>query len=489
MKLKVNLKKPLDQWGPIDARILYPSFWLLPLSALVAKTYGVLWPEMMGIFQRERMTFIWEKRKMQNRAEIAIEKWLLNEKKFLDLKKEYRHLVKTGDELEIKIKKTLSKKNLFPDELSKIAKLVYDQLINFWTSTFVFELANFGSPEYLKKQLSGYLPKKKIDLALEILLAPEALSFHQQSELELLKLYVKSNSKKDLGKKLKKFAAKWYWVNDSFRSGFFLNGKDFLKELKNLNKPEAKKKIFEIKILPDNVLAKKMQFIKSSELPKKFLHIVRRLSFSIWWQDNRKTKIWQYNGLVRMINKVSSEKFNIPLSQLELYTAEEWLDLHKKGIKISPNILKIRDKFCVFEIGNGNFELLTGNKLQKIIQRAVNSGKPGNKDIIQGTVVSKGGKAITRGKVKVILSPHQGSGFKKGGILVAPMTSPDFVPLMRKAAAIITDVGGLMSHAAIISRELNIPCIVGTKIATQVLKDGDLVEVDAERGVVRLIKK
>lgn len=60
---------------------------------------------------------------------------------------------------------------------------------------------------------------------------------------------------------------------------------------------------------------------------------------------------------------------------------------------------------------------------------------------------------------------------------------------MKKAAAIITDEGGITCHAAIVSRELNIPCIIGTKVATKILKDGDLVEVNAEKGVVKIINK
>ena len=74
---------------------------------------------------------------------------------------------------------------------------------------------------------------------------------------------------------------------------------------------------------------------------------------------------------------------------------------------------------------------------------------------------------------------------KKGEILVAPKITPKYVPAMEKAIAIITDEGGLLSHAAIVSREMGIPCVVGTKIATQVLKDGDRVEVDANKGIVR----
>ena len=67
------------------------------------------------------------------------------------------------------------------------------------------------------------------------------------------------------------------------------------------------------------------------------------------------------------------------------------------------------------------------------------------------------------------------------------MTRPELVPAMKKAAAIVTDEGGLTSHAAIVSRELGIPCVVGTKISTKIFKDGDLVEVNANHGSVRKI--
>ncbi|MDD1444202.1 PEP-utilizing enzyme, partial [Dolichospermum sp. ST_sed3] len=66
------------------------------------------------------------------------------------------------------------------------------------------------------------------------------------------------------------------------------------------------------------------------------------------------------------------------------------------------------------------------------------------------------------------------------------MTRPDFVPLMKKAGAVVTDAGGILSHAAIVSRELNKPCIIGTEVATNILKDGDIVEVDADKGIVRI---
>ncbi len=88
------------------------------------------------------------------------------------------------------------------------------------------------------------------------------------------------------------------------------------------------------------------------------------------------------------------------------------------------------------------------------------------------------------GRVRVIRALGDADGLEEGEILVTHMTAPDWVPLMRRAAAIVTDSGGMTCHAAIVSRELGIPAVVGTADATRVLQDGDLVTVDATRGVV-----
>lgn len=103
--------------------------------------------------------------------------------------------------------------------------------------------------------------------------------------------------------------------------------------------------------------------------------------------------------------------------------------------------------------------------------------------VLTGTAASPG-KAV--GKVKIVKNPKEIGKVEAGDILVAVMTSPDFVPAMKKAGAIVTNEGGLTSHAAIVSRELGIPCIVGTKEATQKLKTGDTVTVDGEKGLVYL---
>ena len=94
------------------------------------------------------------------------------------------------------------------------------------------------------------------------------------------------------------------------------------------------------------------------------------------------------------------------------------------------------------------------------------------------------GTRTASGRVRVLGSPKEGHRLQDGEVLVADMTSPDWVPTMRRAVALVTDAGGSTCHAAIVSRELALPAVVGTRSATTELRDGDLVTVDAERGVV-----
>ncbi len=138
----------------------------------------------------------------------------------------------------------------------------------------------------------------------------------------------------------------------------------------------------------------------------------------------------------------------------------------------------------------GGAEMYSGKSAavlyKKILAKHTKKHNAKNVSIIHGKAGSKG---IVTGSVQVISGSESIKKFVKGNILVTAYTAPEFVPIMKKAKAIITDTGGIMSHAAIVSRELGIPCVVGVKIATQVLNDGDRVEVDADRGVITILSK
>ncbi len=129
--------------------------------------------------------------------------------------------------------------------------------------------------------------------------------------------------------------------------------------------------------------------------------------------------------------------------------------------------------------------ILSGTKARKWIEKQVH-------EAVATTVTGsefRGTSACTgraKGIVRVINTPDDMGKMRAGDILVSVATTPSIVSAMRKAAAILTDEGGLTCHAAIVSRELGIPCVVGLGTITSTLKDGDLVEVDAKKGVVKI---
>ena len=109
----------------------------------------------------------------------------------------------------------------------------------------------------------------------------------------------------------------------------------------------------------------------------------------------------------------------------------------------------------------------------------------GDGKVIKGNTAYPGSAV---GYVKIVISRNKIDTVQEGEILVAAMTTPEYMPALKKASAFVTDEGGITSHAAIVARELKKPCIIGTKVATEVLKDGDLVEVDADKGIVRILE-
>jgi len=130
---------------------------------------------------------------------------------------------------------------------------------------------------------------------------------------------------------------------------------------------------------------------------------------------------------------------------------------------------------------------LERGRLYIVQSRAVTTLEEKKTEAIQGTSILEGHGAspgVASGIVKIVRDASELNKIQKGDVLVTKMTNPDFVVAMERSAAIVTDEGGITCHAAKVSRELGIPCIVGTKTATQVLKEGMEITVDATNGKV-----
>jgi pyruvate,water dikinase len=109
-------------------------------------------------------------------------------------------------------------------------------------------------------------------------------------------------------------------------------------------------------------------------------------------------------------------------------------------------------------------------------------GERTGEELVRGLGASPG---IAHGVARLLRDPSEGASLVDGEVLVAPMTNPDWLPTLRRAAAVVTDGGGITCHAAIVSRELGIPCVVAARTATTAIRTGDVITVDGTRGVVR----
>ena len=330
--------------------------------------------------------------------------------------------------------------------------------------------------------------KEKINKTdLNILLSPDEMSIFQKEQSELLRIFDVAKEK-GMGsgvvkKLLKKHSKNYYWLKNDYEKVEYLDEKYFYAELSNLFKNQS-----EIKIIKDGL--KKFGDVKKNkdQLVAKYgfdKSSVRFLNFFNWvttYRDDRK----KYNQisnyiLIKVIEKISAE-IGIDIKLLRN-------SLHSE----IPLIIK-QDKKTLFELGrrheglvafagkNTNPEVYSGPIAKEyfdILEKTIAASE------IKGTTASPG-KAI--GTAKIILNQSDFSKMEDGDVIVASMTRPEYVSIMKKASAIVTDEGGITCHAAIVSRELNLPCITGTQIATRSLKDGDLIDVNADHGLVKIIK-
>lgn len=223
-----------------------------------------------------------------------------------------------------------------------------------------------------------------------------------------------------------------------------------------------------IKYLPD---------ILSEKLMKRFLPILEDARI---YAEPIFTQTLEFD---KCMSKILAQKVNIKNSNLLLYMSKSELkNAFNKKIIPDEKKLKARHDLSALVFLTKSPRLYTGTEAKSI----ENSLADVNPTLLKGTTAYAG---KVSGTVRIIKDPGNVKVFNKGDILVAPMTRPEYLPLMKKSGAMVTEAGGILSHAAITAREIKKPCVIGTMIATKILKDGDIVEVDANKGIIKIIKK
>ncbi len=253
---------------------------------------------------------------------------------------------------------------------------------------------------------------------------------------------------------------------------------------KILKKGNVEEKLEELENYHKKIKNEQLKIAEKYNLPEEIVRISREVQKITAMQDEKKewlTKVHVYiqNTLIPEISK----RTGLSSSVLNKVYKEEMKEILEG--KIKKDEIKKRENNCAFVFVGNKFNIYAEKEARELWEYFYKRGIKKVKEI-KGTVAARG---YAKGRVKIVLHSSEIGKVEKGDILVTTMTTPDFVPAMRKVAAIVTDEGGITCHAAIVSRELGIPCVIGTSVATKALKDGDEIEVDAERGIVKIIKK
>jgi phosphohistidine swiveling domain-containing protein len=218
----------------------------------------------------------------------------------------------------------------------------------------------------------------------------------------------------------------------------------------------------DIKELAENVIEEREHIIP--EVADEHKEIFEQLREMIYFRTRRINCFYKMLFLARPIFRRVAKKYGFPFPDIGFYPLSTLVSGKLEKIEPSTSAIYFPNQLFFFDE-------------KFIVDQEIDKDKP-----VKGQIAFKG---KVQGTVKVILAPKDLPKIDEGDILVTQMTFPSFIMAMKKAAAFVTDEGGITCHAAIVAREMKKPCLIATKIATQVFKDGDLVEVDAENGVVK----
>ncbi|PIY97194.1 MAG: hypothetical protein COY66_00870 [Candidatus Kerfeldbacteria bacterium CG_4_10_14_0_8_um_filter_42_10] len=299
-----------------------------------------------------------------------------------------------------------------------------------------------------------------------------------KARAELLRIIINCQKPKN---QVEKYCAKYAWLNMYEFIDPVLDPKTMLKHLptksaaaKELNNYNQNRK--------ENLKAFKLLLSKVKEpKQKKLLLAANRFAYLKEMRDDyRRPAYWAFRPFWKEIAKRTKLKF----TETNYLLGNELEKAIIKPNKKWQTLARKRMKNFALELTEGKFFIHSDQKSINQLLSQVILNSPDKE--IAGMVAFPG---KIKGRVKIIYHKDDFKKFSKGEILITPMTHPEFLPIMRQASAVITDEGGITCHAAIVAREMKKPCIIGTKTATKVLKNGDFIEVDAVKGVVRIIKR
>lgn len=319
---------------------------------------------------------------------------------------------------------------------------------------------------------------------------------YSEEPLDLLKIALAVKDGADKEKLINEHIAKYAWIKGpvEFEDTAFTN-EDYMARLDNLIDTNIEEKIENIiKVRKNNdieyeAISKQYKFTNKAN---KLIEAIRNFIFLRTYTTEYSDHLF-YTGRHTIFKEIA-DRTNIEAQDLIMLGDKEILNILNNKGKMSDEIkdvLEDRKKGFAMIWLNGNVKTVFGdeslelqNEIAKGYKTLDDKENISDKKAISGSVANRG---KVKGIARVLNTYRDIYKVQKGDIIVATMTTPDYVSAMEKAAGFITDEGGITCHAAILSREFNVPCIVGTVNGTKEIKDGKMIELDAYNGKVYIL--
>ncbi len=398
----------------------------------------------------------------------------------------------------LKFAKTIPPAKELPKLTDKELMTLYDNFFKahnpLWSIGMVQNLPEFEN-EYVSKYILTEITERlrvKTQVKMQpaevfsLLVTSRERDVFKQESIDMFQLCIDVENKKlDLDNAIEAHSKKYYWTQYNF-TGPVLD-KNYFKEIAQsiIKQHNAREKLEELLKEENELPAKQNELLKSLEFSKEAQHLISYgRNIGTLKAVRMDPSYFAYCEMERVLKEIA-KRLEISISQVRSINAR-FMQKYLLDRNYSENEIPDSYKHSLNLFQDGKWTFLIGKPaLEEYEKQLKFARKEEVKNELHGTAAFPG--KVT-GKINLIFTVKDLDKMQQGDILVSPATSPDLVPAMKKAGAILTDVGGVTCHAAIISRELKIPCIVGLKSVTRNFKEGDLVEVDANSGIVRKIE-
>lgn len=321
-----------------------------------------------------------------------------------------------------------------------------------------------------------------------ILAHPDHRSIFNEERHQFLRLALHVNDdNSEFDKLIDRYLQNFFWFKSNFVKYVSLDKfklrQDLEHEYQTRGKSAIQDELQNLADLEKRLADEKKKIISGLSLTQIELEKIYFAQRIVSWLDIRKEGMMRHFYYLTKMVEDAARELEISYDEAALHTSEE-LCSRLCGEKIDGTIPQARYLGTLLTYANHKqtvaFQPET-DLFEAMLKEVFNAGL-----LLKGTVASQGNVETVEGKACVVANPDKDD-FTPGLILVTSMTRIEFVPLMKKAMAIITDEGGLACHAAIVSRELGIPCIIATKRATHMLKTGQTVQMNMKNGEIKII--